>query len=332
MLPLGQGLRTAALFLLTKVVKKMRVVVLFPGQGSQDPKIFADDTLWDSWRHEWGLLQSSSPVCKEDILAQLNSTAVTQPAIVGYSYHAFKTLQPLLKENGHDITALAGHSLGELTATAVSLNWGVERAMGLAQCRGKLMQQVCDDFGQKVGMQAWIGRAINKSAIRELLARKTNLWFLNDNSPGQVVIGGVLQHFTSEDLSSCSVAKVITLPVSVISHCPLFETMLPSWRTALSLAPWGELTYPIVNHTNLNSLQDPSDAYDNLGQQLTQEVRFQDMIEKLSLTTDLFIEVGPSQILKSLVGKITTTRCLSLSEALIELATNNNSSPVRSSL
>lgn len=299
----------------------MRVVILFPGQGSQHASMFEEGSLWDSWEHDWKSLKSSVPATKEDIIAKINSTEVTQPAIVGYGYQAFKKLEPFLKE--HEIVALAGHSLGELTATAISLNWGVELAMELAQCRGKLMQQVCGSFGEKLGMQAWLGRELSKGAIREVLATKNNLWLLNDNGPAQVVIGGVLQEFSPEELASCRVSKVINLPVSVISHCPLFETMLLSWRTALSLAPWKGLAHPIFNHTSVKLLQHPSEAYENLSEQLTHQVRFQEMIEKLSPVTDLFIEVGPSHVLKGLVSKITTTRCLSLSEAISELSANN---------
>lgn len=291
----------------------MRVILLFPGQGSQTPRMFDKDGLWCDWESDWAQLSGEAPQGRDAIIENLAHSPVTQPAIVGYSYQAFQQLLPLLSE--HDIVGLAGHSLGELTATGIALGWGRGLTMALAEIRGLLMQEACQDSGLDCTMEAWLGRGLNKELIADFIDSKKNIWLLNDNSPSQIVVGGQLEQVTEEEGQKIGVGKRVRLPVSVLSHCPLLKKMLPRWQAALSIVPRGLMSYPIYNHTNLKLLSDAESAIVNLSNHLTSQVRFQEMIEDLSAKADFFIEVGPSNVLKKLVSQITSTPCLSLEEA-----------------
>lgn len=299
----------------------MRIVLLFPGQGSQSPDIFGKDSLWDSWDEDWAFLKDQVPQELAVLLENLNDTHITQPAIVGYSWRAFELLQPLLAQ--HSIVALAGHSLGELTATGVALGWGIQLCLTLAHERGVLMQQACNAYPGDLGMQAWLGRLIDKVAVRSLLSKSSDIWLLNDNAPSQVVVGGVLKEFSAEELSLCGVKKIIPLPVSVVSHCPILEPICESWEAILSLAPWGRLKSPLFNHSNVCFTGTAQQAFHNLSTQLTQPVRFEETINVLAQQADLFIEVGPGSVLKNLVKKITPIPCLSVVEVLQGAALEN---------
>lgn len=292
----------------------MRIVLLFPGQGSQSPEMLSPEGLWPQAGEDFA---AAIPDLGESWRDRLNETTVTQPALVGYSLRAFDKLHGALAS--HEIVALAGHSLGELTATAVSLGWGLSDSMRLAHQRGLLMQQACQSYGQNLGMQAWLGRELDKKRLISFFDQHEHLWFLNDNGPGQIVIGGLIRDFSQEELSVFGVRKVIDLPVSVVSHCPVLHGILGAWEEQLKTADWGELRYRLFNHTSVCFLGDPFQARENLSAQLVQPVRFHEMILALSSQADLFIEVGPGSVLKNLVRKISAVPCLSTQEALEEL-------------
>jgi [acyl-carrier-protein] S-malonyltransferase len=281
----------------------MRLVILFPGQGSQSEKLFDTQGLWDSWAQDWAALEESVPNDYHSIIACINHTTIAQPAIVGYSYTAFQKISPLLKQ--HEIVALAGHSLGELTAASLCLGWSKKTAMQIAVQRALLMQQACDNHKAPLSMQAWIGRSLRKERIEDFLQSRESLWLINDNSRQQVVVAGVLTHLTEEQRDDYGIDKIVALPVSVISHCPVLESVLPAWHDVLksTISTDSTINYPLISHTSLEFLRSPSMVVESLTQQLTSRVRFHEMIQMLAPQTDMFIDIGPSQVLKNLIIK-----------------------------
>ncbi|MCX7675222.1 MAG: acyltransferase domain-containing protein, partial [Bdellovibrionaceae bacterium] len=100
----------------------MKTAFLFPGQGSQAkgmgkfvwenyPKT---QEFWSQWSREIGF--DLAHLCLEMSDAELALTANTQPAIVAVSI----ILDLMLKERGLVPQSVAGHSVGEYAALAVS--------------------------------------------------------------------------------------------------------------------------------------------------------------------------------------------------------------------
>src|SRR5688500_7541132 len=117
---------------------------LFPGQGSQLAGMGA--SLYEGYPEIRELFDQA-----DDILGyglrnlmfygaeeELKRTAITQPAVYVYSYATYKS-----RSNGTP-DAVAGHSLGEITAIVASGSLDFETGLRLVDARAKAMQKACE--------------------------------------------------------------------------------------------------------------------------------------------------------------------------------------------
>src|SRR3954452_20966129 len=81
---------------------------------------------------------------------------------------------------------VAGHSLGELTALAVSQAISERDAMRLAALRGRLMSE----SGARRGDGAMLAALGGDDAVVLAVAERHNVTLANDNAPGQLVLSG----------------------------------------------------------------------------------------------------------------------------------------------
>jgi [acyl-carrier-protein] S-malonyltransferase len=189
------------------------LVIVAPGQGAQTPGFLtpwlADDTFRQ--RFEWlstvagvDLVQAGTEADAETI----RDTRIAQPLLVATGLVAALELFPHPADAFTKIGAVAGHSVGELTAAAGARVITAEQAMVLVRERGRAMADA--SAVTPTGMSALLGG--DRDDVLASLERH-GLTAANDNGTGQVVAAGTLAQL--EALAADPPAKARVLPLSV---------------------------------------------------------------------------------------------------------------------
>src|SRR3954469_20732813 len=157
----------------------MPTAILFPGQGSQTPEMRErvaavrpdplDLTFEAAGEHAF-------PRADED-------TRFAQPAILAASLAGWAAMR---EEIGEAPAALAGHSLGELTALAVSQAISERAALRLAALRGRLMSE----SGARRGDGTMLAALGGDDQVGVGIAERHGVTVANHNAPGQLVLSG----------------------------------------------------------------------------------------------------------------------------------------------
>ena len=220
------------------------------------------------------------------------ATAVAQPAIVTASLAALRVLDRL------DIRAsvAVGHSLGELTA----LQWaGVLDETALvrtATIRGKAMM----DLGDPTGSMASI-RAGHEMVTELLNGEQVSIACLN--GPSQTVISGAATEVaTVVARAQTHGLTASNLPVSHAFHSPLVAAAAAPLAAHLSAIEFHPLQRNVVSTITGQTLCLDDDLRDLLCRQVTDPVQFTQAVTTAAADIDLFIEVGPGQVLSTLAS------------------------------
>ncbi len=166
------------------------LVIVAPGQGAQTPG-FLTPWLEDStFASRFGWLSTVAGIDlahygTEADAETIRQTEIAQPLLVATGLIAALELFPHPADVFQQIGAVAGHSVGELTAAAGARAISAEQAMVLVRERGKAMAGAA--AVTQTGMTAVLGGDRD-----EVLAAidKHGLTPANDNGPGQIVAAG----------------------------------------------------------------------------------------------------------------------------------------------
>jgi [acyl-carrier-protein] S-malonyltransferase len=298
----------------------MKLVLLFPGQGSQHHQLLEYYQDPSHYHVLHTCLNQCSSLIKTnciDLLAERSSlihqTEITQPLILSHSLGVYHLLQPALAH--HDIVCVAGHSLGELTAACAVGLFDTKQAMILAHQRAVVMQECM--LNRDIAMHVVLG-GLSVAHIDQLIQTIPDVWLVNDNCDGQVVIGGLTSAVDDATavLKEAGARKIIPLPMSVVSHCPMLEQASVKFKSLLTQTPHKlQSSWPVASNHTLTLTTDAEIIIDHLSQQLVHRVQFRSMIQKIGQGIDLFIEVGPGSILTNLVKKIIDVPCMNTSNS-----------------
>lgn len=286
--------------------------LLFPGQGSQEVGMGRDlASAYPAARQLFDeaddvLSFSLSSLCFDGPTEELNDTANTQPALFVTSLAALRALEA---EGGPlKPAAVAGHSLGELTALVAAGAMGFEDGLRLVRERGRLMKEA----GQRSpgGMAAVLkmGDQDVEDACRQASDETGRpVQIANYNSPGQVVVSGDEQALNRaiELLKEKGGRRIIRLAVSIAAHSPLMASIVEEFRAAVEATPFDVPEAPIVGNVSAGPLRTVADVRGELAAQLTCPVRWTDSMRwMIDQGVDQFVEVGPKDVLTKLVSRI----------------------------
>ena len=283
---------------------------VFPGQGSQAVGMLAElaslnsivkatfveasEVLgYDLWQ-----LVSEGPA------ETLNATRQTQPAMLAAGVAAWR-----FWEDSSDVRPgfMAGHSLGEYTALVCSGSLEFKAGIRLVAERARLMQEAVPEG---VGaMAAIIGLDDEKliAACKEATTAEALVIPANFNAPGQVVIAGHAAAVTKAgELAKASGAKrVVTLPVSVPSHCPLMKQAATEFRKLLDKTEFSAPAFHVLHNVDVEPHSGDDAIRTALESQLYGSVRWTETIQKMAdQGVDRFIECGPGSVLAGLNKRI----------------------------
>jgi [acyl-carrier-protein] S-malonyltransferase len=189
------------------------LVIVAPGQGAQSPGFltpwledptFASRLHWLSTVAGLDLAHFGTEADADTI----RDTKIAQPLLVATGLVAALSLFPHPTDAFGKVGAVAGHSVGELTAAAGARVITAEQAMVLVRERGNAMARAA--AATPTGMTAVLGG--DREEVLAALA-KHGLTPANDNGPGQIVAAGTVEQLAA--LADDPPAKARLMPLSV---------------------------------------------------------------------------------------------------------------------
>ena len=194
------------------------LVIVAPGQGAQTPGFLTpwlEDRTFAS-RFEWLATVAGLDLVHhgtESDAETIRDTRIAQPLLVATGLVAALELFPHPADAFTQIGAVAGHSVGELTAAAGARVITAEQAMVLVRERGNAMAEAA--AATPTGMTAVLGGDRD-----EVLAAldKHGLTAANDNGPGQVVAAGTLEQLEALAADPPAKARLTQLSVAGAFH------------------------------------------------------------------------------------------------------------------
>lgn len=291
-----------------------RIGFLFPGQGSQRinmARVLVERFGWarelvanaDRWLEEVGVAPVSGFMFREtdpdlsgeqqdEWMRALTQTEVAQPAICLASLLWLR----FMKELGLEPSAVAGHSLGELTAFHAAGALDEKSTLQLAGLRGKLMGEVPVE-----GSMASL--VCHLDAARALLEQIDGYVVIaNINSPTQTVISGdsaavaaAVERATNEGI------RARELPVSAAFHSAHFsETVTALRETEVLRGTAAAKDTTLISTMTGSVLEGDIELADHFGEQVVRPVNFRAAAALTSASCDVLIEVGPGAVLSGL--------------------------------
>lgn len=296
------------------------LALMFPGQGSQAVGMgcdlcAADPLMRDTYAEASAELgYDLERLCADGSPEMLARTDLTQPALLADSIGILR----ILRRDGLRFDVALGHSLGEYSALVATGAVGFRDALRLVRRRGEEMLAAA--AASPGGMVVIIG--LGDAAAEELCAGIDGVWPANFNSPGQVVVSGREAGLAdlAEKAKAAGAKRIIPLAVSGAFHSPLVDPALAPLRAELERITWKT---PEPRFFSACSLSFETGGFGELLQrQLVSPVRFTQAVSALSAAGyDSFLEVGPGNVLGSLVRRITPQATVARVSDLETLAT-----------
>lgn len=290
--------------------------MVFPGQGSQSVGMLAD--LAEARPEVRATFDEASAVlgydlwrlCSEGPEEDLNATERTQPALLTAGVAAWRSWRA---RGGAVPAAMAGHSLGEITALVCADALGFADAVDLVRFRGREMQDAVP--AGEGAMAAILGLDDEQvaAACAEAAAGDAVVP-VNFNSPGQVVIAGQAAA-VERAVAACrarGAKRAVPLPVSVPSHSPLMRAAAERLRERLGQVA---IDAPMIRvHAFDDTLHETPDAIrDALYRQLFNPVRWSAVVRRMiDDGVTHVVEAGPGKVLAGLVRRVEGGRDLNI--------------------
>ncbi len=276
---------------------------LFPGQGSQLSGM--GTSLYESFPDVRSYFDDA-----DDILGyglrnlmfygaeeELKRTEVTQPAVYVYSYATYKA------KASHIPDAVAGHSLGEITAIVASEALDFEAGLRLVDARAKAMQAACEMTEST--MAAILG--LEDDVVKQICADTPGIVVAaNFNCPGQIVISGEVPAVTAaaEACKLVGAKRAILLPVGGAFHSPLMAPAKEMFAKAIELTQFRDPVIPVYQNVDARPSTEAVEIKQKLLHQLTASVLWTSIIENMKMDgIEEFEEFG-SKVLGGFVKKI----------------------------
>ncbi len=266
--------------------------ILFPGQGSQTSDM---RDLVASVRPD--LLTLAAEVVGEDPFPRVDDgTNYAQPAIFCASLAGWTALGSPLGE------AMAGHSLGELSALVAAGALAEREGLELVALRGRLMHESGLAAGDG-SMVAVLGAGASDHATD--IAEASQLTVANDNSPLQIVLSGARAQIPAAiDRASELGLRAMELDVTGAFHSPMMAAAVPEFSAALQATTFTTPRTTVVCAVTAQPFTDPRRE---LADALTMPVRWREVMLCLhERGAQRFVDVGPGRVLTGLAKRTLT--------------------------
>lgn len=290
--------------------KKLKMVALLSGQGSQRPHMMKE--LFERDGHIRKIMARGEKIFREERGCSLldmmfgadnsiHSTQNTQPAVFLSSAAVYSRLA----QEGFSPDYFIGHSVGEYTALFCSGMLSFDDAMRLIIKRSDFMYEATLKTPGKI-MVVFKNEKETEHMIRKSFV--SNIFITNKNSEKQTAVSGKAEDIekfcaflTEQDVFH----KKLNLTGAF--HTPLLKEASEKLRAYLDRVTFNDTRFGrIISNTNARPYpEQPEQVKDLLAKQIISPVEFITSIENVYASgRTRFIEIGPSRLLVNLLKNI----------------------------
>ncbi len=288
----------------------MKLAFLFPGQGSQKVGMGSDllEVRPDVFDRYFAAADEAAGVpvrqyALEGPAESLTETNVAQPALFALSLAVLE----VARELGVTADVVAGHSLGEYTASVAAGALSFEDGIRLVAERGRLMAGAQDE--RPGAMAAIIGLPLE--ALTELCAQASRTHGLvapaNLNTPTQIVVSGEVAGVEAvvEAAPTAGAEKAVRLQVGAAFHSKLMEPAQARMAELMADITWREPDVPMASNASGRLVTTADEVRQALIAQIASPVRWVDCVEALvGAGVGQTLELGAGRTLTGLVRQI----------------------------
>jgi [acyl-carrier-protein] S-malonyltransferase len=283
------------------------IALLFSGQGAQQVGMGKDlSQQFAAAANRFAAADSAlgysiSQIAFGGPIEELTRTSRCQVALY---VHGIAVLEVLREQLGDfPVAAAAGLSLGEFTAHAAASTFDFLTGLRLVANRGRYMEEACESTSG--AMAAFIGG--DEENVRRI-AHEADVDLANVNSPGQIVLSGTVDNIRKAiDLAKqYGIRRALPLNVAGAFHSRLMMPAEIKLRDDLATIQIAKPSTKVVANVTAEPMVEESEILESLAKQVTATVRWTESVECMldQLGCDLFLELGPGQVLAGLVGRI----------------------------
>ena len=305
-------------------LEALPLALVFPGQGAQysgmGQELYASFPIIKEW------MDRAAAVADFDLLhlmfhdqeENLQKTRWQQPAMFAMENAMARYLITL----GIRPKAMAGHSLGELTALCLAGVYSFEDGFRIVNKRA-----LCMDKAAAANIDPGVMAATDAplDLLKKMILDYHDIHIGNINSPNQIVLSGntgAVRDF-GKKLKEIG-HRTTLLRVSMAFHSPAMQVIHDELAAYIAAIPFHPPQIPVIsNTTRIPYPSDPDEIKKILMAHLESTVHWMDNAQSLWNTygARLFLEVGPGDVLSNLIadtlpGSSCIQTCLRSSEAL----------------
>jgi [acyl-carrier-protein] S-malonyltransferase len=285
------------------------VALLFPGQGVQRAGMGRDLVRLSPAANraltlaEEVLEMPVRRLCFEGPADELLRTENIQPCLVAVSFSAFEAFRERFSTAA--VRAVAGHSLGEISACAAagSISW--EDALLLVRERGQLMAAAAATTpGRMLAIVGLVESEVER--IRAEASLAGGIWLANLNAPDQFILSGEKAAIeVAERLANEAKAKrVLILEIPLAAHTPMMGRASAKLAAKVRALPLRAPQIPLVANGSGAVLHSVNTLRSELTGHLLRPVLWaRTMLSLQRLKIGTVVELGPGRVLASLAAK-----------------------------
>ncbi|WP_187279995.1 ACP S-malonyltransferase [Streptomyces sp. IB2014 016-6] len=271
------------------------LVLVAPGQGAQTPGFL---TPWLDLPGAEDRLRAWSDVIDLDLVHygtkadadEIRDTAVAQPLLVAAGLLSAGAVRGLVGE-GASVGAVAGHSVGEITAAVYAGVLSEEAALGFVRTRGLVMAEAAGIT--PTGMAALLGGDPDVTLPH---LERLGLTPANVNGAGQIVAAGTLEQIAALDADKPEgVRRVVALKVAGAFHTEHMAPAVAKLAEAAEKLDVSDPALPYVSNKDGQTVTTGAEVVARLVGQVANPVRW-------DLCMETFKEQGVSALIELCPG------------------------------